>query len=487
MKDVHAIQAALAEFLADIRSPLIGRQLAVLLTCVGLAWLVACLLKPRIATTRPRWQFSVGSLNRVVFPLLALGFIAIARELVVDARPARLLDLALPLLGSLALDGFGWLGVSQEPLTPAALLGAASVVVGAALIVRGQAGARAVDGAVGGRAGWLTLALLAGAVLPIQGAVNGQLRADIDAPATVGALSFLVAAAAMALVLAVSLALAGGPSPRVAPLDVALGGLRGVPWWGWLGGLCGASYVTSVFLLIPEIGTAATIALTVAGQQITSLFVDRYGLLRLPQRPLSAVRLAGVGTLLAGVAVIQADEFVLCAGIWSSELARELGLRLPMQAGKGYSLTVEKGSMSARRCAILSEARAAMTPMGGMLRFGGTMEITDIDETVDRARVRGIAKSIGTYFPEMTPEVLARAVIRTGLRPCSPDGLPYVGRFSRFANLSAATGHAMMGVSLAPITGTLIAEVLSGERTSIPIAALSPDRYARSRRDAARL
>ena len=185
-----------------------------------------------------------------------------------------------------------------------------------------------------------------------------------------------------------------------------------------------------------------------------------------------------------GTEIIQADEFVLCAGIWSSELARELGLRLPMQAGKGYSLTVEKGSTSARRCAILSEARAAMTPMGGMLRFGGTMEITDIDETVDRARVRGIAKSIGTYFPEMTPEVLGKAMIRTGLRPCSPDGLPYVGRFSRFANLSAATGHSMMGVSLAPITGTLIAEVLSGERTSIPIAALSPDRYARPRRDA---
>ena len=71
----------------------------------------------------------------------------------------------------------------------------------------------------------------------------------------------------------------------------------------------------------------------------------------------------------------------------------------------------------------------------------------------------------------------------TLIRPCSPDGLPYVGRIARFANLSAATGHAMMGVSLAPITGTLIAEMLSGEPASIPIAALSPDRYARSRHD----
>jgi D-amino-acid dehydrogenase len=183
--------------------------------------------------------------------------------------------------------------------------------------------------------------------------------------------------------------------------------------------------------------------------------------------------------------IIEADEFVLTAGIWSSPLARQLGLSLPMQAGKGYSLTVEMPSLTAQRCAILSEARAAMTPMGATLRFGGTMEITGIDETIEPARVRGIVKAIGTYFPDATPDALAASTIRTGLRPCSPDGLPYIGRFARFSNLSAATGHAMMGVSLAPITGRLIAEVLSGERTSIPIAALSPDRYARSRRPAA--
>jgi transporter family-2 protein len=78
-----------------------------------------------------------------------------------------------------------------------------------------------------------------------------------------------------------------------------------VPWWGWLGGLCGAIYVTSVFLLIPEIGAAPTIALTVAGQQVASVFVDRYGLLRLPRRTISRRRLLGVTTLLAGVALIQ--------------------------------------------------------------------------------------------------------------------------------------------------------------------------------------
>ena len=195
----------------------------------------------------------------------------------------------------------------------------------------------------------------------------------------------------------------------------------------------------------------------------------------------NGARIAAVETRDGAIA---ADEFVLCAGVWSSSLARDLGLSLPMQAGKGYSLTVERPAQTMRTCAILSEARAAVTPMDGTLRFGGTLEITGNDETVDRARVRGIVKSIGSYFPDVTPDVLASATIRTGLRPCSPDGLPYIGRFARYANLSAATGHAMMGVSLAPITGTLIAQVLSAEPTSLPIAALSPDRYARSGRQA---
>jgi bacterial/archaeal transporter family-2 protein len=238
------------------------------------------------------WQL-VGGLGSAVY--ITAGIVLFPR---LGAVVSVGLFIAGQMLGSLALDGFGWLGVSREPLTAAALLGAAAVVVGAALIVRGQHGARAIGGAVSERSGWLALALLAGAVLPVQGAVNAQLRAQLDAPATVGAFSFLVATAAMAVVLAGSLALAGATAPRAEPL-------RRVPWWGWLGGLCGASYVTAVFLLIPEIGTAATIALTVAGQQVASLFVDRYGLLRLPRRPLSAVRLAGVATLLVGVALIQ--------------------------------------------------------------------------------------------------------------------------------------------------------------------------------------
>jgi bacterial/archaeal transporter family-2 protein len=202
------------------------------------------------------------------------------------------------MLASLALDGFGWLGVEATPLGASEVLGGMAVLVGAALIVRAQAGGDALGRAARERFGWLALAVLAGAALPLQGAVNAQLRADLDAPITAGALSFVVATAAMGLLLAGSQWLNRAPRPRVEPL-------KRVPWWGWLGGLVGATYVTSVFLLIPEIGAAATIALTVAGQQVASVLVDRYGLLRLPRRPITGLRLAAVAALLAGVGLIQ--------------------------------------------------------------------------------------------------------------------------------------------------------------------------------------
>jgi D-amino-acid dehydrogenase len=179
---------------------------------------------------------------------------------------------------------------------------------------------------------------------------------------------------------------------------------------------------------------------------------------------------------------VPADEFVLCGGIWSMGLARELCLRLPMQAGKGYSLTLDNPPARPRTCAILSEARVAVTPMASALRFGGTMEIAGVDESVNPVRIEGIVRSVGAYFPDFAPSTFASAAVRTGLRPCSPDGLPYIGRFGRFENLLTGTGHAMMGLSLAPITGKLIAELVSGEAPSCAIEALSPDRYGERHR-----
>jgi D-amino-acid dehydrogenase len=174
---------------------------------------------------------------------------------------------------------------------------------------------------------------------------------------------------------------------------------------------------------------------------------------------------------------LSADEYVLAGGAWSPEVARGLDVRLPMQAGKGYSITLPRPRRLPSICSILTEARVAVTPMGEALRFGGTMEIVGLDESINPARVRGIVKAVPKYFPEFGPEDFRGLPVWRGLRPCSPDGLPYLGRFGRYANLSVATGHAMMGVSLGPITGKLMAEILSGEKPSVDVAALSPDRY----------
>ncbi len=208
------------------------------------------------------------------------------------------LFIAGQMLASVVLDGFGWLGVEHQPFDLPMVVGAAAVVVAGFLIVRAQSGAGALETAVRERLAWIALGLAAGAVLPIQGAINAQLRADLDEPLAAGTFSFAVATITMAIALLIALGVARANPPRI-------DGLAALPWWGWLGGLVGATYVTSVFLLIPEIGVAPTIALTVAGQQLASLLVDRYGLLRMPRRAISTIRLTGVVLLLAGVALIQ--------------------------------------------------------------------------------------------------------------------------------------------------------------------------------------
>ena len=173
-----------------------------------------------------------------------------------------------------------------------------------------------------------------------------------------------------------------------------------------------------------------------------------------------------------------ADEYVLAGGSWSSSLVCGLQIALPMEAGKGYSVTLPRPRSLPAIPAILTEARVAVTPMGDTLRFGGTMEIAGLDGSVNPARVRGILNAIPRYFPDFGPDDFRDLPVWSGLRPCSPDGLPYIGRFARYANLSAATGHCMMGVSLGPITGKLMSEILSGETPAIDVRTLSPDRYA---------
>lgn len=172
-----------------------------------------------------------------------------------------------------------------------------------------------------------------------------------------------------------------------------------------------------------------------------------------------------------------ADEIILCGGSWSPVVGDQLGLKLPMQAGKGYSLTMTKPRQLPQLCSIFTEARVAVTPMGDTLRFGGTMEIAGLNEDINPVRVQGIIKAVPKYFPKFAPDDFANIKPWRGLRPCSPDGMPYLGRTAKFTNLTIATGHAMMGLSLGPITGKLVSEIISGEKPSLDLTLLNPDRY----------
>ncbi len=175
---------------------------------------------------------------------------------------------------------------------------------------------------------------------------------------------------------------------------------------------------------------------------------------------------------------IESHEVVLCGGVWSASLAKELGLKIPMQAGKGYSLTLANPKQLPERCSICTEARLAVTPMDGALRVGGTMELAGIDDSITQRRVRGITRTFPKYFPAFAESDFAEVTPWSGLRPVSPDGMPYLGRTRRWKNLTVATGHAMMGLSLAPATGKIIAEMLAGEKPSLALDPMSPDRFA---------
>ena len=171
------------------------------------------------------------------------------------------------------------------------------------------------------------------------------------------------------------------------------------------------------------------------------------------------------------------DEVILATGSWSGGVAAKLGLSIPMQAGKGYSFTLPQVEKNVRVPSIFLEARVAVTPMGDSLRFGGTMEITGVDHSISMNRVKGIVDSIPNYYPEMRVIMPGIKDVWHGLRPCSPDGLPYIGKSSKIKNLTIATGHSMMGLSQGPGTGKLVSEIIAQEKTSVNLDAFNPQRF----------
>ncbi|HEK21798.1 MULTISPECIES: NAD(P)/FAD-dependent oxidoreductase [unclassified Mucilaginibacter] len=172
-----------------------------------------------------------------------------------------------------------------------------------------------------------------------------------------------------------------------------------------------------------------------------------------------------------------ADQYVIAGGSWSPAVAKMVDIKAPLMPGKGYSFMVPEPQNRMTIPALLAEARVAITPMNGHLRYGGTMELDKINNRINMKRVEGIVESVPKYFPDLHPQVPAVKDIWYGFRPASPDGLPYIGRSGKYDNLIVATGHGMMGLSLGPATGYLVNEVVSEKNTAINISAFSPDRF----------
>ena len=171
------------------------------------------------------------------------------------------------------------------------------------------------------------------------------------------------------------------------------------------------------------------------------------------------------------------DAYVLATGSWSPAVAKLAGLNLPLMPGKGYSFMVRNPVKKMTIPFILCEARVAITPMNGSIRFGGTMEIGKINKQVNMNRVQGIVESIPKYLPDFKLSVPEQKDVWFGFRPCSPDGLPYIGLSEKYNNLAIATGHAMIGLSLGPATGKLITEALNAEKASMDIGLFAPGRF----------
>jgi D-amino-acid dehydrogenase len=173
---------------------------------------------------------------------------------------------------------------------------------------------------------------------------------------------------------------------------------------------------------------------------------------------------------------VTGDEYLLATGSWLPLVTKDLGIEILLQAGKGYSMTFENVSRNIKYPAILVDDRVAMTPMGADLRMGGTMEISGLGSPTLMKRVNSIFSAAKSYYPNLPVEFPKPEKIWSGLRPLSPDGLPYIGRHSAYKNLVIAGGHAMLGISLAAATGKLIEEIIAHKKTSIDTSAFDVER-----------
>ena len=173
------------------------------------------------------------------------------------------------------------------------------------------------------------------------------------------------------------------------------------------------------------------------------------------------------------------DEILIATGSWGRETARLLSVRIPLMPGRGYSVTLEDSPYKVNYPAVLLEGRAAITPMdGNKIRFGGTMEITPHKTPPRMNRVQGILDAVKRFYPDFDIPLPPKEKIWYGYRPCSSDGLPYIGRVKKYDNLTIATGHSMLGLSLGAGTGKLVDEIITNKPLSMDVKPFDAERFS---------
>lgn len=166
----------------------------------------------------------------------------------------------------------------------------------------------------------------------------------------------------------------------------------------------------------------------------------------------------GAALTLKNGSTMYARHAVIASGSWSGRLMKKSGFRLPMQDGKGYSMTIHQPQSKLSIPAILTEARVAITPMGEQLRVAGTLEISGMDDRINQHKIKSILGAAQSYYPDL--KIVDPGPVWYGYRPCTPDGLPYIGKWKAGSSIIFATGHAMMGLSLGPATGRMVRDIL---------------------------
>ncbi len=168
-------------------------------------------------------------------------------------------------------------------------------------------------------------------------------------------------------------------------------------------------------------------------------------------------------------------QVVLAAGAWSPGVVRDLRLKLPIQAAKGYSLTFNRPEGFLDIPLLLAEAHAAINPIGPLVRVAGTLELAGMDFSINQQRVAAVRRAAGQYlegFDDLDPIETWR-----GMRPCTPDGLPIIGRTPKWENLVIAAGHAMVGMAVGPVTGEIVADLICGDEPGFDLELLRYERF----------